>query len=164
MIIQCFRTTEIVKIAIETKILNPLLGDKIPLPTYTTTGSAGLDVRACIATAVTINPQETQLIATGFAISIRDPNIMAILVPRSGLGIKQGIVLGNLVGIIDSDYSGEIQVGIWNRSTTPVTIQPGDRICQLLFVPVIQAELTVVTEFSATTARGSQGLGHSGKN
>jgi len=147
---------------IETKILNPLLGQKIPLPTYTTAGSAGIDLRACIDTPLIIHPQETQLIATGFAISIRDPHLMAVLVPRSGLGIKQGIVLANLVGIIDSDYHDEIQVGIWNRSNSPFTVYPGDRICQMLFVPVVQVELAIVEEFSEMTVRGSQGLGHSG--
>jgi len=148
---------------IETKILNPLLGQQIPLPTYTTAGSAGIDLRACIAAPLIIEPQATQLVATGFAISIRDPNLMAVLVPRSGLGIKQGIVLANLVGIIDSDYSGEIQVGVWNRSTTAFTVYPGDRICQMLFVPVVQVELAIVEEFSEMTVRGSQGLGHSGR-
>lgn len=147
---------------VEIKILNPLLLSKIPLPRYTTEGAAGIDVRACIDEPVVITAQETKIIPSGFAINIRDPNIMGVLVPRSGLGIKQGIVLGNLVGIIDSDYQGEIKVGVWNRSQEEVVIYPSDRICQLIFMPIFRVEFDIVTEFSQTTDRGIGGIGHTG--
>ena len=150
---------------IEVKIINPLIGDKIPLPAYTTSGAAGMDIRACLGERVTIWPGETRPIGSGFALNIKDPNIMAVLAPRSGLGIGQGIVLANLVGVIDSDFHGEIVIAVWNRSvegTPPFTIKPGDRICQMLFVPVVQVELAVVGEFSNSTQRGSGGLGHTG--
>ncbi len=147
---------------IETKILSPLLGSTIPLPSYATDGAAGMDIRACLVSAVTIAPGATEIIDSGLAISIRDPGLMAVLVPRSGLGIKHGIVLANTVGIIDSCYQGEIKVGVWNRGDQAFTIQPGDRICQLLFVPVAQVELEIVAEFRATTVRGEGGLGHTG--
>lgn len=147
---------------IETKILNPLIGKVIPLPTYATDGAAGMDLRACIEAPLTLLPNETQLISTGIAISIRDPNIMGVLAPRSGLGIKHGIILGNTVGIIDSCYQGEIKVGLWNRSNETFTINQGDRICQLLFVPIMQVNLEIVPEFRAKTQRGEGGFGHTG--
>ena len=149
---------------VETKLLSPLIGSKIPLPTYATHGSAGMDIRACLEEPLTIQPGETKLVGSGFAISIYDPTLMAVLAPRSGLGIKHGIVLGNLIGVCDSDYMGEILVGVWNRGTEAYTIQPGERICQLLFVPVVQVELTVVDEFSNSTHRGEGGFGHTGKH
>lgn len=147
---------------IEVKIINSLIGTKIPLPTYTTTGAAGMDVRACLEEAVVIHPGETRLISSGFALNIRDPQLMAVLAPRSGLGIRQGIVLGNLIGVIDSDFHGEIIIGVWHRGDQSFTIEPGTRLCQLLFVPVVQVELTVVTQFQDTTQRGTGGLGHTG--
>ncbi len=147
---------------IETKILNSLIGTAIPLPTYATDGAAGMDLRACINEPLTLAPNETQLINTGIAISIRNPNIMGILAPRSGLGIKHGIILGNTVGIIDSCYQGEIKVGLWNRSNDSFVIYQGDRVCQLLFVPIIQVTLEIVTEFREKTQRGEGGFGHTG--
>jgi dUTP pyrophosphatase len=123
---------------IEATIVNPLMGQDIPLPTYSTAGSAGIDLRACINTALTLKPGETQLIGSGIAINIHDPNLAAILLPRSGLGVNQGIVLANLVGLIDSDYRKEIKIAVWNRSNTSFTIEPGTRICQMVFVPIAQ--------------------------
>ncbi len=149
---------------VETKIVNPLIGTKFPLPEYATDGSAGIDIRACIDSPIIIHPGETKLIGSGLAIHIKDPNITAVMVPRSGLGIKNGIVLGNLCAVIDSDYLGEVGVGIWNRSSEAYTIEPGDRICQMLFVPVIRAEFRIVTEFSESTERGTGGFGHTGHN
>ncbi len=149
---------------IETKILDPRLGTVFPLPTYATEGSAGMDIRACIDKAITIQPAETTIIPSGFAIHINDPSLVAMLVPRSGLGIKHGIVLGNLCAIIDSDYMGEIEVGIWNRGTEAYTIQPGERMCQMLFVPVLQAELKAVDEFSSVSERGEGRFGSTGSH
>lgn len=149
---------------IETKIVNSLIGQTIPLPAYATDGSAALDLRACIEVPVTLAPGETRLIGSGIAISIRDPGLVAIIAPRSGLGIKHGICLGNGIGIIDSDYSGEIQIGLWNRSGEPYTIQPGERICQMLFMPVIQVELALVEAFSEITQRADGGFGHTGRH
>ena len=149
---------------IETKILNPKLGKEFPLPTYATEGSAGMDIRACIDEPITILPTETQVIPSGFAIHINDPSIVAMLVPRSGLGIKHGIVLGNLCAVIDSDYMGEIRIGIWNRGIQPYTIQPGERICQMLFVPVLQVELEVVNDFSIASERGEGRFGSTGSH
>ena len=151
------------KRSVEAKIVNTLLGSEIPLPHYSTDGSAGMDIRACIHEVVVIEPGETRIIPSGLAISIHDPNLMAILAPRSGLGIKHGIVLANLVGVIDSDYHGEIKVGLWNRGKEPFSIEPGDRICQIMFVPVVQVELELVDEFSNMSERGTGGLGHTGK-
>ena len=150
------------KRGVEAKILNPLLGALIPFPRYTTEGSAGLDLRACIEQPLVLEPGKTEIVPTGMAINIHDSGLMGVLAPRSGLGIKHGVVLANLVGIIDSDYHGEILIGLWNRGSQPFTVQPGDRICQMLFVPVMQVELRFVEEFSNTTARGGGGLGHSG--
>lgn len=148
---------------IETKIVNPLVGSSIPLPQYATDGSAALDLRACLDQAVTVAPGETVTIPSGIAISIHDPNLVAILAPRSGLGIKHGIVLANTIGVIDSDYQGEIKIGIRNQGSEPYSIQPGERICQMLFIPVVQASLRVVAEFSQETIRGEGGFGHTGK-
>lgn len=149
---------------IETKIMNSLIGTSIPLPSYATDGSAAMDLRACIEREITIAPGESTMIPSGIAISIHDPQLVAILAPRSGLGIKHGIVLSNTIGIIDSDYQGEIQIGVYNRGVKPYTIEPGERICQLLFMPVVQANLVVVDDFSQNTLRGSGGFGHTGKN
>jgi len=148
---------------IETKITNPLMGNSIPLPSYATTGSAAMDLRACLAEPVTVQPGETVLIPSGIAISIHDPGLVALLVPRSGLGIKHGIVLANTIGVIDSDYQGEIGIGIHNRSVQAYTVEPGERICQMMFVPVTQAALSVVEEFSMDSARGAGGFGHTGR-
>ena len=148
---------------IETKIMSPLIGTSIPLPAYATDGSAALDLRACLDSPITIAPAETVTIPSGIAISIHDPGLVAILAPRSGLGIKHGIVLANSIGVIDSDYQGEIKVGIRNQGTTAYTIQPGERICQMLFMPVVQASLHVVEQFSEESSRGEGGFGHTGK-
>jgi len=149
---------------IETKIMNPLLGAEIPLPNYATSGSAAMDLRACLSEALTVQPGETVLVPSGIAISIHDPGLVALLMPRSGLGIKHGIVLANTIGVIDSDYQGEIGIGIFNRSTTAYTIEPGERICQMMFVPVTQVSLAVVDEFSKDSARGAGGFGHTGRS
>jgi dUTP pyrophosphatase len=149
---------------IETKIMNPLIGSSIPLPTYATNGSAALDLRACLDAPRTVAPGETALIPSGIAISIHDPGLVAILAPRSGLGIKHGIVLANTIGVIDSDYQGEICIGIFNRSSVPYTIEPGERICQMLFMPVMQADLNIVAEFSQESERGSGGFGSTGSH
>jgi len=148
---------------IETKIMNPLLGSSIPLPAYATAGSAAMDLRACLAEPLTVRPGETVLVPSGIAISIHDPGLVALLVPRSGLGIKHGIVLANTIGVIDSDYQGEIGIGIYNRGQAAYTIEPGERICQMMFVPVTQAALCVVEEFSKDSARGAGGFGHTGR-
>ncbi len=150
--------------SIEAKIVNPLLGDKIPLPDYATSGAAGLDLRACLAEAVTLAPGETRLIGSGLAIALHDPGLAALILPRSGLGSRHGIVLGNLVGLVDSDYQGEIKIAVWNRSNTAFTIQPGERICQMIFVPVIQAEFKLVDEFSQSSQRHEGGFGHTGRD
>ena len=147
---------------IETKIINPLIGTAIPVPTYATGGSAALDLRACLGQPQTVQPGETVLIPSGIAISIHDPGLVALLVPRSGLGIKHGIVLANTVGVIDSDYQGEIGIGIVNRGAAPYTIEPGERICQMMFVPVTQVALEIVDEFSRETGRGAGGFGSTG--
>ncbi len=148
---------------IETKIMNPLIGVTLPLPGYATDGAAALDLRACLEAELTLRPGETVTIPSGIAIAIHDPGLVAILAPRSGLGIKHGIVLANTIGVIDSDYQGEIKVGIRNQGREPYTIQPGERICQMLFMPVVQASLRVVTEFSAESCRGAGGFGHTGR-
>lgn len=148
---------------IQVKILDPRVGDVIPLPAYTTSGSAGMDLRVCIDEPLQIEPQQTILLPTGLAIYIADPTIAAVILPRSGLGHKNGIVLGNLVGLIDSDYQGELKVSCWNRSTTPFTINPADRIAQLVFLPIIQVQLEVVDTFQDST-RGEHGFGSSGRS
>ena len=148
---------------IQLKILDPRLGNEIALPAYATDGSAGLDLRACLDQAMTLQPGESQLIPTGLAIHIADPHLAAVLLPRSGLGHKHGIVLGNLVGLIDSDYQGQVFVSCWNRSDSAFTIEIGERIAQMVFVPVVQAEFECVTEFDQSQ-RGSGGFGHSGRH
>ena len=147
---------------IQLKILDDRLGDSIELPNYATTGSAGLDLRACLDEKLTIEPQETVLIPTGIAIYIGDPNLAAVILPRSGLGHKHGIVLGNLVGLIDSDYQGQLFVSCWNRSQTAFDIDIGDRIAQMVFVPVAQVDFEQVDDFSLSE-RGQGGFGHTGK-
>lgn len=147
---------------LQVKILSPLLGDDIPLPTYSTEGSAGLDLRACIEAPQTLVPGATLLIPTGLAIYIEDPGYAAMILPRSGLGHKHGIVLGNLVGLIDSDYQGELMVSAWNRGNESFTIEPGERIAQLIIVPVHQVAFDIVEEFTVTK-RGDGGFGSSGR-
>lgn len=148
--------------AIQAKVLDPRLGNEYPLPDYATPGSAGLDLRAMLQEATTLQPGETLLIPTGLAIYIEDPGLAAIILPRSGLGHKHGIVLGNLVGLIDSDYQGELMVSCWNRGQTSFTIEPGERLAQLVLVPVVQAQLQLVDDFTASQ-RGSGGFGHTGQ-
>lgn len=147
---------------IELKILDSRIGTTFPLPAYATPGSAGLDLRACLDATLTLQPGETQLIPTGLAIHIADPKLCATILPRSGLGHKHGIVLGNLVGLIDSDYQGQLMVSMWNRSQTAFEIQPGDRIAQLVFLPVVQASFRIVGEFEGSE-RGEGGFGSSGR-
>lgn len=149
------------KQAIQLKVLDPRIGKQIPMPTYATTGSAGIDLRAALEQPITINPGETHLLKTGLSIYIEDPNLAATILPRSGLGHKHGIVLGNLVGLIDSDYQGELMVSVWNRGDTSFTVEIGERIAQLVFVPVVQAEFEIVESFTATE-RGEGGFGHTG--
>lgn len=145
----------------EAKILDTRLGTDFPLPCHATAGSAGIDLRAMVDESLVIGPGEVKLIGTGLAINIKYPNLAAMLLPRSGLGHKHGIVLGNLVGLIDSDYQGELKVSCWNRSDEPFTVEPGERICQMVLVPVVQATLEIVDEF-VTTDRGADGFGSSG--
>ncbi len=147
--------------SIELKILDPRLGSDYPLPNYATEGAAGIDLRAMVDGPVALAPGETQLIGTGIAIHIGDPGVAAMLLPRSGLGHKHGIVLGNLVGLIDSDYQGEVMVSCWNRGSDRFQIEPGERLAQMVFVPVLQASFNVVDEFSPTI-RGAGGFGHTG--
>lgn len=147
---------------LQLKVLDPRLGDSIPLPEYATPGSAGLDLRACLDKSITLNPGETILVPTGLAIYIEDPSLAAMILPRSGLGHKHGIVLGNLVGLIDSDYQGQLMVSCWNRGSEPFTIDVGERLAQLILVPVIQAQFQRVEEFTASE-RGTGGFGHSGR-
>lgn len=149
------------KTPIELKILDSRIGSEFPLPAYATPGSAGMDLRAMIDTTMTIAPGETQLIPTGIAIHVADPGLAAVILPRSGLGHKHGIVLGNLVGLIDSDYQGPLMVSCWNRSDTSFTLEIGDRLAQLVFVPVVQAQFKLVDEFDSSD-RGEGGFGHSG--
>jgi dUTP pyrophosphatase len=145
------------------RILDPRIGIDFPLPEYATSGSAGLDLRACLKVPLELEPGRAELIPTGLAIYIEDPGLAAVVLPRSGLGHRHGIVLGNLVGLIDSDYQGELMVSCWNRGTEPFTLKPGERIAQLVVVPVVQVELEVVSDFAAT-ARGAGGFGHSGRS
>lgn len=146
---------------IQLKILDDRIGNAIPLPSHATEGSAGMDLRACIDKTITLKPGDTELIPTGIAIHIEDPGLAATILPRSGLGHKHGIVLGNLVGLIDSDYQGQLFVSCWNRGNNDFTIEVGDRIAQLVFVPVVQADFEVVEDFDSS-ARGAGGFGHSG--
>lgn len=147
---------------IQLKILDSRIGSKFPLPKFATEGSAGVDLCACLEQALTIAPGATHLIPTGIAIHIADHGLAAMLLPRSGLGHKHGIVLGNLVGLIDSDYQGQVQVSCWNRGQNAFTIEPGERIAQMVFVPVAQVEFDVVEEFAASQ-RGAGGFGHTGR-
>ncbi|MBU2865348.1 dUTP diphosphatase [Reinekea forsetii] len=147
---------------LQLKILDPKIGDTIELPSYGTEGSAGMDLRACLDEPLTVLPGETHLIKTGIAIYIEDPSLAATIIPRSGLGHKHGIVLGNLVGLIDSDYQGELMVSCWNRGQDAFTIKPGDRIAQMVLVPVIQAHFAIVDEF-VETDRGAGGFGSTGR-
>ena len=149
--------------SIELKILDPRVGDSIPLPHYATDGSAGMDMRACIDEPLTVAPGETVLVPTGLAIHVADPALAAVLLPRSGLGHKHGLVLGNLTGLIDSDYQGQVFISCWNRSSKSYEVQPAERIAQMVLVPVEQVELKVVEEFDASD-RGAGGFGHSGKD
>ena len=147
---------------VELKILNPRIGKELPLPKRATSGSAGLDLRACLDAAIELAPGATTLIPTGIAIHIADPGLAAVIIPRSGLGHKHGIVLGNLVGLIDSDYQGELLISCWNRSAQSFRIEPGERVAQLVVVPVVRVEFDVVNEFAASD-RGSGGFGHTGR-
>jgi deoxyuridine 5'-triphosphate nucleotidohydrolase len=148
--------------ALRVRILDARVGREFPLPAYATDGSAGLDLRACLEAPLVLAPGRAELIPTGLAIHLDDPGLAAVILPRSGLGHKHGIVLGNLVGLIDSDYQGQLMVSCWNRGTEPFTIRAGERIAQLVVVPVVQVELEVVPDFVASQ-RGAGGFGHSGQ-
>lgn len=148
---------------IQLKILDPRIGKEFPLPRYETSDAAGLDLRACVEAPLTIEPGQTHLIPAGISIYIADPYMAAVILPRSGLGHKHGLVLGNLVGLIDADYQGPLMVSCWNRGNQAYTVTPGDRIAQLVFIPIVRTQFQVVDEFAAT-ARGVGGFGHSGKN
>jgi dUTP pyrophosphatase len=149
--------------ALRVRIVDARLGREFPLPAYATEGSAGLDLRACIDAALELAPGRVELIPSGLAIHLDDPTLAALVLPRSGLGHRHGIVLGNLVGLIDSDYQGQLMVSCWNRGTEPFTIRPGERIAQLVVVPVVQVELEVVADFTHSR-RGAGGFGHSGSS
>ncbi|MDI9818489.1 MULTISPECIES: dUTP diphosphatase [unclassified Legionella] len=148
--------------AIQLKILDPRVGQSIDLPSYATAGSAGLDLRVCIDAPLQVAPQETVLLPTGLAIHIANPDLAAVILPRSGLGHKHGIVLGNLVGLIDSDYQGELKISCWNRNQEHFTINPGDRIAQLVFLPVVRTMFEIVDSFEESS-RGHGGFGSSGR-
>jgi len=148
--------------ALKVRILDERVGREFPLPAYATAGSAGLDLRACLDAPLLLAPGRAELLPTGIAIHLEDPGLAAVILPRSGLGHKHGIVLGNLVGLIDSDYQGQLMVSCWNRGTEPFTVHPGDRIAQLVVVPVIQVELEIVEDF-ASSQRAAGGFGHSGR-
>ena len=148
--------------SIQLKILDARIGGEFPLPGYATDGSAGIDMRACLEAPLDVRPGDTHLLPTGIAIHIADPSLAAVLLPRSGLGHKHGIVLGNLVGLIDADYQGQVFVSCWNRGRESFTIQPGDRIAQMVFVPIVRAHFEVVDSFQEST-RGAGGFGHSGR-
>ncbi|MDT8406069.1 MAG: dUTP diphosphatase [Methylococcales bacterium] len=149
--------------AIQLKILDPRLGESLPLPEYGSPGAAGLDLRACLSAPLTLQPGDCELIATGLALHIQDPGLAAVLLPRSGLGHKHGLVLGNLVGLIDSDYQGEIMISCWNRGQQAYTIDIGERIAQMVFVPIAPVTFVQVEEFSPTE-RGAGGFGHTGQH
>jgi dUTP pyrophosphatase len=149
--------------ALQVRILDPRVGSEFPLPQYATPGSAGLDLRACLDSPLTLVPGQTQLIPTGIAIHLDDPGLAAVLLPRSGLGHKHGIVLGNLVGLVDSDYQGQVMVSCWNRGQSAFTIEPGERIAQMLVVPVVQVDFEIVEEFDLSH-RGDGGFGSSGRS
>ncbi|MGH8255055.1 MAG: dUTP diphosphatase [Steroidobacteraceae bacterium] len=148
---------------LQIRILDARLGREFPLPQYATAGSAGLDLRACIDAPLALGPGCAELIATGLAIHLEDPGLAAVVLPRSGLGHRHGVVLGNLVGLIDSDYQGALMVSCWNRGSAVYEIQPGERLAQLVVVPVVQVELDVVEDFNVSE-RGGGGFGHSGKH
>jgi dUTP pyrophosphatase len=148
---------------VQLKILDPRIGSTWPVPDYATPGAAGMDLRACLDQVVKLEPGETTLVPTGIAIHMQDPNLASVILPRSGLGHKHGIVLGNLVGLIDSDYQGQLFVSVWNRGKETFAIEPGERIAQLVFVPVIQAAFEVVKEFTASE-RGAGGFGSTGRS
>ena len=148
--------------ALKVRILDARVGTDFPLPAYATGGSAGLDLRACLNGPLVLEPGKAELIPTGLAIHIDDPGLAAVILPRSGLGHKHGVVLGNLVGLIDSDYQGQLMVSCWNRGCEPFTVNPGERIAQMVIVPVVQVEFDVVEDF-AGTERGAGGFGHSGR-
>ena len=147
---------------LKVRILDPRIGDSIPLPHYATGGSAGLDLRACLEAPLVLEPGQTHLVPTGLAIHLDDSGLAAVLLPRSGLGHKHGIVLGNLVGLIDSDYQGQVMVSVWNRGNHPFTVEPGERIAQMVIVPVVQAAFRVVDSFDSS-ARGEGGFGSTGR-
>ncbi|MEK6771584.1 MAG: dUTP diphosphatase [Pseudomonadota bacterium] len=147
---------------IEIKVLDPRIGKEFPMPRYATDGSAGVDLIACLDEHLHLEPGQTHLVPSGIAIHMADHQLAATILPRSGLGHKHGIVLGNLVGLIDSDYQGQIFVSVWNRGQNGFTIEPGDRIAQMVFVPVVRAEFKIVDEF-AGSARGAGGFGHTGR-
>lgn len=147
---------------IDVKVLDPRIGKDFPLPTYVTPGSAGLDLRVCLDGALELIPGETTLLPTGLAIHIADANLAAVILPRSGLGHKHGVVLGNLVGLIDSDYQGQLMISVWNRGLTPFIIEPGERIAQMVFLPVVQTKFNLVEEFDSSE-RITGGFGHSGR-
>ena len=149
--------------SVQLKILDPRLGSEFPLPQYATAGSAGMDLRALLDAPLILSPGQTELIPTGLAIHMQDQNVAAVILPRSGLGHKHGIVLGNLVGLIDSDYQGQLMVSCWNRGQDAFTIQPGDRIAQLVFVQVEQAQFEIVDSFEESS-RGEGGFGSSGRH
>jgi dUTP pyrophosphatase len=146
---------------LKVRILDPRVGREFPLPAYATAGSAGLDLRACLDQDLILEPGKAELIPTGLSIHVEDPGLAAVILPRSGLGHKHGVVLGNLVGLIDSDYQGQLLVSCWNRGREPFTIRPGERIAQMVVMPVVQVELEIVADFAAS-ARGAGGFGHSG--
>ena len=145
------------------RILDARMGGEYPLPAYATEGSAGLDLRACLDAPLLLAPGQAELLPTGLAIHVEDPGLAAVILPRSGLGHRHGIVLGNLVGLIDSDYQGQLMVSCWNRGSEPFTVNPGERIAQLILVPVVQVQLEVVQDFAASR-RGAGGFGHSGRS
>ena len=149
------------KKSIQLKILDSRIGNEFDVPDYATDGSAGMDLRACVDESTTINPGETVLIPTGISIYVADPTLAAVLLPRSGLGHKHGIVLGNLTGLIDSDYQGPLMVSLWNRGNTEFVVEPGDRIAQMVFVPIVQAKFEIVDEFTQSD-RAEGGFGHTG--
>jgi deoxyuridine 5'-triphosphate nucleotidohydrolase len=149
--------------ALQVRILDARMGREFPLPAYATDGSAGLDLRACVDAPLVLAPGRAELVPTGIAIHLEDAGLAAVILPRSGLGHKHGVVLGNLVGLIDSDYQGQLLVSCWNRAADPFTIRPGERIAQLVVVPVVQVQLEVVEDFAAST-RGAGGFGHSGQH
>jgi len=147
---------------LQVRVLDPRLGAEWPMPAYATSGSAGLDLRACLDAPLELAPGRAELVSTGLSVYVEDPGLAAVLLPRSGLGHKQGLVLGNLVGLIDSDYQGPLMVSLWNRSAAPVVVTPGDRVAQLVVVPVVQVTLDVVDAFEASD-RGAGGFGSSGR-